>query len=50
MSLYDDEGRLIIDYASCTTEVKQMILRVLVDKILLHSNGDIDIDIVYKDL
>lgn len=47
-SIYDDEGRLIIDYASCTTEVKQMILRVLVDKILLHSNGDIDI--VYKDL
>lgn len=46
-SMYDVRGHLIFNYAEASTDIKQMILRVLVEKIVLNTDGSIDI--IYKE-
>ena len=40
-SLYNEDGELILNYEALDTEKKQMILRVLVDKILVYKDGTV---------
>lgn len=43
-SIFDENGRVIFEYVDLDDERKQMILRVLVNKILVHSDGTVTID------
>lgn len=43
LSIFDKEGNLLIDYNELNTEKRQVILRVLVEKILVSSDGKIKI-------
>lgn len=42
-SLYDENGILIFDYSVLDTDMKQMILKVLIDKILVYRDGSVKI-------
>lgn len=43
-SIYDKEGNLIVDYDILDTDMKQMILRVLVEKIFVYKDGSVKIE------
>lgn len=43
-SLYDSDGNLILDYDALDTDMKQMILRVLIDKVLVYKDGSVKIE------
>ena len=40
-TIFDDDGRLLINYAKMSVEDKQMILRIICDKIFLNEDGTI---------
>lgn len=43
-SIFDEDGQPIFQYKDLDSAQKQTILRVLVNKILVHQNGDVDIE------
>lgn len=43
-SIFDEDGRVIFEYVNLSDEIKQTILRAIVNKILVHSDGTVSID------
>ena len=43
-SIFDEDGKVIFEYVDLDDERKQALLRVLVNKILVHSDGTVSID------